>query len=146
MKRWMLGLLLGSWALLWAQAPSQEVVLSASAGTKVGIALPSLQIVGLEEALVNRELKDVVVRDLEEAGPFAVLKTALPTSTEPSSYSSWVEKGTDWLLICRAALTPSSEVEVVLQVVGCQVRETCVQQEVQREAGCPAADRPHHLR
>lgn len=116
MKRWMLGLLLGSWALLWAQAPSQEVVLSASAGTKVGIALPSVQIVGLEEALVNRELKDVVVRDLEEAGPFAVLKTALPTSTEPSSYSSWVEKGTDWLLICRAALTPSSEVEVVLQV------------------------------
>jgi TolB protein len=116
MKRWMLGLLLGSWALLWAQAPSQEVVLSASAGTKVGIALPSVQIVGLEEALVNRELKDVVVRDLEEAGPFAVLKTALPTSTEPSSYPSWVEKGTDWLLICRAALTPSSEVEVVLQV------------------------------
>jgi len=117
MKRWMLGLLLGCFAALWAQAQGQEVVLSASAGSKVGIALPSPQVVGLEEVLVNRELKDVVIRDLEEAGPFAVIKGVLPSSTEPASYPSWVEKGTDWLLICRAALTPSAEVEVVLQVV-----------------------------
>jgi len=116
MKRWMLGLLLGCCAALWAQAPGQEVVLSASAGSKVGIALPSPQVVGLEEALVNRELKDVVLRDLEEAGPFAVIKGVLPASTEPGSYPSWVEKGTDWLLICRAAQMPSADVEVVLQV------------------------------
>ncbi len=117
MKRWMLGLLLGVFTALWAQAPNQEVVLSASAGSKVGIALPAPRVVGLEEGLVNRELRDVVLRDLEEAGPFAVLKNSLPTSTEPASYPSWIAAGTDWLSICRVSLTPSSDVEVVLQVV-----------------------------
>jgi TolB protein len=117
MKRWMLGLLLGVFAALWAQAPNQEVVLSASAGSKVGVALPTPQITGLDEGLVNRELREVVLRDLEEAGPFAVLRNSLPISTEISSYPAWIETGTDWLLICRVALAAASEVEVVLQVV-----------------------------
>ncbi len=117
MKRWILGLLLGVFAVLWAQAPNQEVVLSASAGSKVGIALPTPQIMGLEAGLVNRELRDVVLRDLEEAGPFAVLKNSLPSSTEPASYPSWISAGTDWLVICRVALTIPTEVEIVLQVV-----------------------------
>jgi len=117
MKRWMLGLLFGACSLLWAQAPNQEVVLSASAGSKVGIALPAPMVEGLDGALVNRELRDVVLRDLEDAGPFAVLRNALPTSTEPASFPSWVQTGTDWLLIGRVARAMPSGVEVLLQVV-----------------------------
>jgi TolB protein len=117
MKRWMLGLLLGVFATLWAQAPNQEVVLTASAGSKVGIALAAPRITGVDAATVDHEFRDVVQRDLEEAGPFSVLKNSLPSSSDPASYPAWVSTGTDWLLICGIARTPSSEVEVVLQVV-----------------------------
>jgi TolB protein len=117
MKRWILGLLLGMSSVLWAQAPNQEVVLSATAGSKVGIALARPQIAGIDEAVINREFRDVIQRDLEEAGPFAVLKNNLPAGSEPSSYPAWISAGTDWLLICGITKTPSADVEVVLQVM-----------------------------
>ena len=37
MMRWMLGMLLGVFTTLLAQVPNQEVVLSASAGSRVGV-------------------------------------------------------------------------------------------------------------
>lgn len=117
MMRWMLGWLLGACVVLSAQAPSQEVVLSASAGTKVGVALAAPQAVGLDPALVGSEFRDVVLRDLDEAGPFAVVKTSLPTASDPSSYPAWVNTGADWLLITTLAKSAAGDVEVVLQVV-----------------------------
>ena len=117
MKKWIFGMLLGVFTALTAQAPNQEVVLSASAGSRVGVAFPAPQVSGLEAGAVNRDLKDVVLTDLEEAGPFVVIKKSLPASTEPAAYPSWVETGTDWLLIARVASPVSSEMEVVLRVV-----------------------------
>ena len=117
MKRWMLGVLLGLCTALFAQAPSQEVVLSASAGSKVGVAMPAPKVAGLDAGLVNRELKDTLLSDLDDAGPFAVIRKSLPASTEASSYPAWVATGADWLLICQVASSASSEVEVTLQVV-----------------------------
>lgn len=117
MKRWLFGVLLGFCTALFAQAPIQEVVLSASAGSKVAVAMPDPQSSGVDAGLVDRELKGVVLADLEDAGPFAVVKKSLPGSVEASSYPAWVAAGTDWLLVCRATSTSTSDVEVVLQVV-----------------------------
>jgi TolB protein len=117
MKRWILGVLFGAFTALLAQAPNQEVVLSASAGSKVGVAMPQPQVNGLDGGLVNKEFRDVVLRDLEEAGPFAVLRNNLPASVEPSSYPAWVNTGTDWLLACRIDRSPAGDVEVVLQAI-----------------------------
>lgn len=115
--RWMLGWLLSACAMLSAQAPSQEVVLSASAGTKVGVALAAPQVVNLDAALVGSEFRDVVLRDLDEAGPFAVIKSSLPASSDPSSYPAWVNTGADWLLVTNLTKSAAGDVEVILQVV-----------------------------
>ena len=103
MMRWMLGMLLGVFTTLLAQVPNQEVVLSASAGSRVGVAFPAPQVAGLDAGLVNRELRDVVVSDLDDAGPFSVITKSLPASTEPPAYPAWVQTGTDWLLVCRVS-------------------------------------------
>jgi len=103
MKRWMLGMLLGFAPLLWAQAPAQEVVLSTSAGSKLGIAVPKATAVGIAEDFVNRELFDTLLRDLEEAGPFAVLKDRQPKSGDITNLKAWLETGTDWLVTLKAS-------------------------------------------
>ncbi len=117
MMRWMLGMLLGVFTTLLAQVPNQEVVLSASAGSRVGVAFPAPQVAGLDAGLVNRELRDVVVSDLDDAGPFSVITKSLPASTEPPAYPAWVQTGTDWLLVCRVSAQAASEMEVLLRVV-----------------------------
>ncbi len=117
MMRWMLGCLLSACAMLCAQTTHQEVVLSASAGTKVGVALAAPQVVNLDAALVGSEFRDVVLRDLDEAGPFAVIKSSLPASSDPSSYPAWVNTGADWLLVSNLTKSAAGDVEVVLQVV-----------------------------
>jgi len=127
MNRWMLGLLLALSPLLWAQAPSQEVVLSASAGSKLGVAVPSPQVSGIGEDLAKREFHEVLVRDLEEAGPFSVLKDRQPKTTDGAGLKSWLEAGTDWLVSLKigrpvvegadkVARTVGDELEVVAQV------------------------------
>jgi TolB protein len=110
-------MLLSVYATLCAQAPNQEVVLTASAGSKVGVALAPPQVTGLNSVTVNSEFREVVQRDLEESGPFAVIKSALPTATDPSSYPAWVNTGTDWLVFSILSTNPAGEVEVLLQVV-----------------------------
>jgi TolB protein len=117
MMRWMLGMLLSACAMLCAQAPNQEVVLSASAGSKVGVALASPQVTALNPTLVNSEFREVIQRDLEEAGPFALIKSALPTATDPASYPAWINTGTDWLVLSTLSTNTAGEVEVLLQVV-----------------------------
>jgi TolB protein len=118
MKKLVLGLLFVLAPLLPAQAPpSQEVVLSASAGSKLGIALPGPRVTGLAEATVNSEFHDVLIRDLEEAGPFAVIKNRLPASTDPASYKDWAATGTEWLLTTAVARSAAGDLDVMVQVV-----------------------------
>jgi len=117
MKRWLLPVLLSLSAILSAQAPNQEVVLSASAGSKLGVALASPQVSGLENELVHQEFQNVVLQDLEEAGPFAVVKTGLPTSTDAPSYKNWIQIGVDWLLTAKVTKASATDVEVVLLVM-----------------------------
>jgi len=127
MNRWMLGLLLGLSQLLNAQAPTQEVVLSTSAGSKLGIAVPAPQVAGIAEDQAKREFHEVLLRDLEEAGPFAVIKDIQPKGSDAAANKAWMEAGTDWLVAIRIARptaegadkvsrTVADEVEVVAQV------------------------------
>ncbi len=127
MNRWMLGLLLAFSPLLWAQAPTQEVVLSASAGSKLGIAVPVPQVAGVPEDQVRKTFHEVLLRDLEEAGPFAVLKNLPAGTIDAKNMKAWLETGTDWLVSLRigrpvseggdkAARPLPDEVEVVAQV------------------------------
>ena len=118
MKPFVLGLLLATTSILWGQsATSQEVVLSANAGSKLGIAVPVPKVAGLPEDTVNREYQKVLVKDLEEAGPFAVIRDNLPASTEPSAYKAWGDTGTEWLITSSLSRNPAGDIEVLLQVV-----------------------------
>ncbi len=101
---------------LGAQAP-QEVVLSASTSLKLGVAVPAAQVQGLDAGLVARELHGTLLRDLEEAGPFSLVRDAHPRSTEPPAYKAWAEIGADWLLLLKAARLQGEELEVVAQVI-----------------------------
>lgn len=108
--------LLGALLLpLAAQAPKQEVVLTASAGNKLALALPAPVVAGMDEAPVARDFTEVVRRDLEEAGPFALVKGALPKATDAASYKAWADGGTDWLLTTK--VTKSGEELSVVAIV-----------------------------
>jgi len=118
MKKLVLGLLFVLAPFLPAQAPpSQEVVLSASAGSKLGIALPAARVAGLPEATVDSEFHAVLTRDLEEAGPFAVIKQGLPASTDPASYKDWAATGTEWLLTTNVTRGTAGDLEVKVEVL-----------------------------
>ena len=116
MKHWLFVLALALFAGFPALAqPQQEVVLSASANARLGVAVPAPQLTGLDAALVQKDFHEVLQRDLEEAGPFTLVKDRLPRSTEPSAYKAWLDSGTEWLVLCR--LSPAAEdVELVVQV------------------------------
>ncbi len=118
MKRLLLGLLVVLAPFLQAQAPpEQEVVLSASAGSKLGIALPFPKITGISEGTVTGEFHQVLTRDLDEAGPFAVIQKNLPAATDPSTYKAWTETGTEWLVLTSVTRTAAGDLDVMLQVV-----------------------------
>lgn len=118
MMRWMLGLMLAASSMLWAQnPPAQEVVLSASAGTRLGVAMPAPVNAGLEADLLKTQFYDVVLRDLDESGSFAILKDKLPTTTEASGYKAWADAGVEWLLLAKASRQGTEDLEVVVQVV-----------------------------
>ena len=100
------------------QAPQgQEVVLEASQGTKLGIAVPAPQALGLAETKARDDFQDVLVKDLDEAGPFAVIRNNLPTATDIPSYKAWADAGTEWLLTTTITRSADGGVEVVAQVV-----------------------------
>jgi TolB protein len=99
------------------QGGGQEVVLEATSSTKLGIAVPPPQVTGVPDTRVQAEFHDVLRKDLEEAGPFAVIRTSLPASTDPSSYKAWADTGTEWLLTTTVARAADGGVEVVAQVV-----------------------------
>lgn len=101
---------------LGAQAP-QEVVLSASTSLKLGIAVPAAQTQGLDEGLVAKELHGTLLRDLEEAGPFNLVREGHPRGTDSTTYKAWADIGSDWLLLMKAARLQGEELEVMAQVI-----------------------------
>ena len=115
-KQLVLGLLLAFSSALWGQAPPvQEVVLSAKDSAKVGIALPPPRVTGVAADIVMRDYQQVLTRDLEEAGPFAVLRNNLPGTTDAASYKAWGETGTEWLL--TATLSRNDNSDLVLDIL-----------------------------
>ena len=118
MKQLVLGLLLACSPALWAQAPtSQEVVLTASAGSKLGIALPFPKVAGLSAATATSDYQEVLTKDLVEAGPFSVVHSSLPVPTDAQGYKAWVDTGTEWLLSSSLSRSAGGDLEVVIQVV-----------------------------
>jgi TolB protein len=118
MKQLILGLLLALSPALHGQAPTaQEVVLSTVGGSKTAIALPFPKVAGLTEDVIKREFQDVLSRDLEESGPFGLIRNNLPASVEASSYKAWAETGTEWLVANSVTRSAGGEFEVILQVV-----------------------------
>jgi len=118
MKRWILGGLLCCFAPAWGQAPVQhEVVLTASAGNKLGIAVPFPQATGVDSTLLEKEFQAVILNDLSEAGPFSVIRKDLPRTTDPASYPAWVATGTDWLVLLKLNRRPSGELETRLETI-----------------------------
>jgi TolB protein len=93
------------------------VVLSATAGNKVGIAVPPPRVTGVDAGAVDSEFTQVLVRDLGQAGPFALIKGSLPPATDPSTYKAWADTGTQWLVGAAVNRTAPGTLEVVVQVV-----------------------------
>lgn len=111
--------------MLPAQASAdQEVVLSTSAGSKLGVAVPAPAVTGVPAAAVEKEFQQVLLRDLEEAGPFSVIKDNLPPATDPSSYPAWVKTGAEWLLGDTVGRAANGEVEVTVRVTDVMAAQT----------------------
>lgn len=100
-----------------AQAPRQEVVLTASAAGRLAVALARPVIAGIDAAVVETQLTGVLARDLDEAGPFALVKGALPEKTDPSSFKAWTEAGTEWLVTLNASRTGTEDLSIVCIVI-----------------------------
>ncbi len=96
--------------------PKQEVVLTASQG-KLAVALAPAQVAGLDEAQVARDFSEVVRKDLDEAGPFYLVKGSLPKATDAASYKAWTDAGTEWLLTAKVSKSGTEEVAVAVAVV-----------------------------
>jgi TolB protein len=94
-----------------------EVELESKKGGRLGIALAPPALSGLAEEPVTKEFRAPLQRDLEEAGPFAIITGVLPGSTEAASYPAWARLATDWLLVSKAIKGAGDEVAVEIQVV-----------------------------
>jgi TolB protein len=94
-----------------------EVELETKKGGRLGIALAPPAVAGLSEDLVAKDFRGPLNRDLEEAGPFALITGVLPGSTDTASYPAWARLATDWLLTSKAAKGSGDEVTVEIQVV-----------------------------
>lgn len=113
MKRsWLMGWLFFLTGLLSAQTP-QEVVLSASAGSRLGIAVPAPAASGVAPESVQRELHQTLLRDLEESGPFAVIRDR---SFKNEDLKAWMEAGADWVVNLKVQREAGDDLEVNVQV------------------------------
>ena len=83
---------------------------------KLGLGMPNPLLpaaAGLDPASVTSNFTDVLRRDLEEAGPFALLKDKLPTTVEASTVKPWLDAGAEWVLAMK--VTKNGEVVTVGQ-------------------------------
>lgn len=95
--------------------PQTEVTVDARQG-KLGLGMPDPLLAGLDAATVDPNFTDVLRRDLEDAGPFALLKDKLPTSVAPSTVKPWLDAGAEWVLALRVTRNGEA-VTVALQVL-----------------------------
>jgi TolB protein len=93
-----------------------EVELEAKKGGRLGLALAPPVLAGLPEDLVAKDFRAPLARDLEEAGPFALITGVLPGSTEPASYPAWARLATDWLFTAKVSKGEGDEAVVEIQV------------------------------
>ncbi len=133
MRRTLKGILLLASALgflgPWARAQSKPVskVVPPKSGTqtevtvdarqgKLGLGLPDPIVAGLDAASVTSNFTEVLRRDLEDAGPFALLKDKLPLSVAVATVKPWLDAGAEWVLALK--VTKNGEaVTVALQVM-----------------------------
>ncbi|MBK8726557.1 MAG: PD40 domain-containing protein [Holophagaceae bacterium] len=103
------------------QVPPQktqvEVELETKKGGRLGLAIAPPALAGLGEDLVAKDFKAPLNRDLEEAGPFALITGVVPGSTDAASYPAWARLATDWLLASKVEKGAGDEVSVEIQVV-----------------------------
>ncbi len=102
MKRLLTALLGGLFLLIPLCAQGQDVVLTASAGSRLSVALPNPAVQRVDAGLMGREFTSVLQRNLEESGSFSLLKGKDLGRTDPASYKAWMEAGADWLLVVKA--------------------------------------------
>jgi TolB protein len=119
MKHFVLGLLMAlAPALLAQNQPSQEVVLSAQAGSKLGVGLGKPMLAGVPDSVVEKEFTAVLDADLSEAGPFAVIHPASPIAgSDAAASKAWADAGTEWLLLTGLSRNAAGDLEVMLQVI-----------------------------
>ena len=103
---------LAAFAGLGLSAQQTEVVLSATSGSKLVLAVAPPKLTGLDEATVARDFTGVLQRDLDETGVFGLLTEKLPATTDPSSYKAWKEAGAQWLLVTRLTKSASGEIQL----------------------------------
>lgn len=133
MRRTLMGTLLlaGGLGLFGPQARAQPKpsgqVASPKSGTqtevtvdvrqgKLGVGMPNPVLAGVDAASVTSTFTDVLRRDLEDAGPFALLKDNLPGTVEASTVKPWLAAGAEWVLALK--VSKSGEVVTVsLQVL-----------------------------
>lgn len=97
-----------------AQSPT-EVTVDARLG-KLGIGVPNPGLAGIDGGEAASNFTDVLKRDLEDAGPFALLKDTLPTGVDAASVKPWLDAGAEWVLGLKVTKSGDS-VTVALQVL-----------------------------
>ncbi len=95
--------------------PQTEVTVDARQG-KLGVGMPDPLFTGLDAAVAGLNFTDVLRRDLEDAGPFALLKGNLPSSAAASTVKPWLDAGAEWVLALKVTKTGEA-VTVALQVL-----------------------------
>jgi TolB protein len=93
-------------------AQQTEVVLSATSGSKLVLAVAPPKLAGVDEATATQEFTGVLQRDLDETGVFGLLKDKLPGTTDPSSYKAWKEAGAQWLLVTKLTRAATGELQL----------------------------------
>ncbi len=93
-------------------AQQTEVVLSATSGSKLVMAVAPPKLAGVDEATATQEFTGVLQTDLDETGVFGLLKDKLPTATDPSSYKAWKEAGAQWLLVTKLTRAATGELQL----------------------------------
>ena len=97
---------------LGLSAQQTEVVLSATSGSKLVLAVAPPQLTGVDEATATREFTGVLQQDLDASGVFGLLKDNLPKATDPSSYNAWKEAGAQWLLVTQLTRTSTGDLQL----------------------------------
>lgn len=93
-------------------AQQTEVVLSATSGSKLVLAVAPPRLAGVDDATATREFTGVLQSDLDETGVFGLLKDKLPTATDPSSYKAWKEAGAQWLLVTKLTRVATGDLQL----------------------------------